>query len=64
MSKSDFNRVLEVFLALDRMVVEHSMRVYNIPRRRRSIMREQNRHLHEIVRGHLPRLVVPSRSHT
>jgi hypothetical protein len=62
--ESDLNKMLDVLLALDRMVVEHSMRVYNIPRLKRSIMREHNRHLHAAVRKHLPRLMEPSRGHS
>jgi hypothetical protein len=50
-SESDSNRLLEILLALDRTVVELSMRIYNIPRRDRSRMRAQNRRLHEAVRG-------------
>ncbi|SPE44203.1 hypothetical protein SBA7_300046 [Candidatus Sulfotelmatobacter sp. SbA7] len=61
-SESDRNQVLDILLALDRMVVELSMRVYNIPRRDRFIMRKQNRRLHAAVREHLPRLAEPSRS--
>jgi hypothetical protein len=55
-SESDPNRMLDILLALDRMVVELSMRVYKVPRRHRFIMREQNRRLHDAVREHLPRL--------
>jgi len=61
-SRSDLNKVLDILLALDRIVVEHSMRTYNIPRRDRFIMREQNRRLHNAVREYLHRLVEPSRS--
>ncbi len=63
-SESDLNKVLDILLALDRMVVELSMHFYNIPRRKRFVMREQNRRLHDVVREHLPRLVEPSRSHS
>lgn len=61
-SESDVNKVLDILLALDRMVVELSMRVYNIPRRDRFIMRKQNRRLHDAVRERVPRLAEPSRS--
>jgi hypothetical protein len=61
-SETDRNKVLDIMLALDRMVVELSMRVYNIPRRDRFIMREQNRRLHDAVRERVPRLTEPSRS--
>jgi hypothetical protein len=56
-SGSDLNKVLDILLALDRMVVEISMHVYNIPL-------EQNQRLHDAVREHLPRLLEPSRSHS
>lgn len=58
--KSDLNEVLDILLALDRMVVEHSMHTYNIPQRERFIMREQNRRLHVAAREYLHRLVEPS----
>ncbi len=61
-SDSDLNRLLDILLALDRMVVELCMGVYNIPRRDRFTMREQNRRLHDAVREHLPRLAEPSGS--
>jgi len=61
-SASDLSQLLDILLALDRRVVELSMRIYNIPRRDRFIMREQNRRLHDAVREHLPRLVGPSQS--
>jgi hypothetical protein len=63
-SQRDLNKALDILLALDRMVVELSMRVYNIPRRNRFIMRQENQHLHDAVRKHLPRFVKPSRSHS
>ena len=56
----DLNKVLEILLALDQMVVERSMRLYNIRGRDRFIIREQNRRLHDAVRERLPRLVEPS----
>ena len=49
--------MLDVLLALDRMLVEVSMRLYNVPRHDRLTMRKQNRHLHAAVRQHLPRLL-------
>jgi hypothetical protein len=58
--ESDLNRLLDIILALDRMVVELSMRAYNLPRRERFTMREQNRRLHDAVRERLPRLTGPS----
>lgn len=48
------NRLLDVLLALDRMVVELSMNVYNVPSPDRFLMREQNRRLHAAVRESLP----------
>jgi hypothetical protein len=53
--------MMDVLLALDRMLVEVSMRIYNVPRRDRSTMRKQNRRLHDAVREHLPRLLKPAR---
>lgn len=58
-SEHDLDRVLDILLALDRMVVELSMRFYNIPRRDRFAMREQNRRLHDAVRERLPRFAEP-----
>jgi len=49
-SRSDPNEMLDILLALDRRVVELSMRLYNIPRRDRSVMRAQSRRLHDAVR--------------
>ncbi len=61
LSQRSPNNMLEVLLELDRMVVEVSMHVYNVSRRDRSTMRKQNRHLHDAVRTHLPRLMKPPR---
>jgi len=60
-SQPDPSEMLDVLLALDRMLVEVSMRLYNVPRHDRHTMRKQNRHLHAAVREHLPRLLKPSR---
>ncbi len=60
--ESDPYKVLDILLALDRMVVEFSMRKYNVSRRDRFTMRAQNRRLHDAVREHLPRFLEPSRS--
>lgn len=49
------NPTLDTLLALDRMVVDFSMRAYNVPQRDRLILREQNRRLHDAVRMHLGR---------
>jgi hypothetical protein len=62
LNQRDPNEMLDVLLALDRMLVEVSMRLYNVPRRDRFTMRKQNRRLHDAVRQHLPRLLKPSRS--
>jgi hypothetical protein len=53
--------IMDVLLELDRMVVEISMRIYNVPQADRLTMRKQNRHLHDTVRTHLPRLLKRSR---
>jgi hypothetical protein len=52
---SDAKHELEVLLALDRVLVEVSMQLYNVDPRDRSKMRRQNRRLHAAVREHLPR---------
>lgn len=62
LSQRDPNEMLDVLLALDRMLVEVSMRLYKVPRRDRFAMRKHNRRLHDAVRQHLPRLLTPSRS--
>jgi hypothetical protein len=51
-NETDPSKLLNIFLTLDRMVVERSLRVYKIPRHQRSIVREQNRRLHDAIRGH------------
>ena len=53
-SQSDLHPVLDMLLALDRMVVELSMGIYNLPRRERFMMRAQNQRLHQAVRERLP----------
>lgn len=58
----DPEQMMDVLLALDRMLVEISMRLYNVPGRDRFTMRKHNRRLHATVRQHLPRLLTPSRS--
>jgi hypothetical protein len=62
LSPHDPAEMLDHLLALDRMLVEVSMRLYNVSRRDRFTMRAQNRRLHDAVREHLPRLLKPSRS--
>ena len=60
MRERDTNRLLDIMLALDRIVVEVSMRVYDVPRRDRLDMRKHNQRLHKAVRKSLPRLLEPS----
>jgi hypothetical protein len=50
-------QMLEDLFALDQMLVEVSMQLYNVNRRERSKMRAQNRRLHAAVRRHLPQLI-------
>ncbi len=59
-SHRDPNQMLDVLLALDRMLVEVSMQIYNVPSHDRFTLRKQNRHLHATVREHLPRLLKPA----
>ena len=54
--------MLDVLLALDRVVVEFSMNVYSVPLEDRIVMREQNRQLHHAVRTQVPRLREISRT--
>jgi hypothetical protein len=56
-STVDPRPMLDVLLALDRMVVEVSMHLYNVDHRDRSNIRGSNRRLHAAVRQHLPRLL-------
>lgn len=46
----DSRSVLDAVLALDRMLVEISMRLYNVPRRERLSLRGNNLRLHRAVR--------------
>ncbi len=45
------NKLLNSLLALDRRVVERSLRIYNVPRHERTRMRAQMRRLHQAVRA-------------
>ena len=45
---------LDVLLALDRMLVEVSMRLYNVSHSDQLTMRKHNRHLHNAVRHICP----------
>jgi len=58
----DPTEMLDVLLALDRMVVEVSMHLYNVERQDRSHIRHSNRRLHAAVRKQLPRLLKRSRN--
>lgn len=58
---TDPRQMMDMLLTLDRMLVEVSMRLYNLPRHEQSAMRKQNRRLHRTVREHLPRLLKSSR---
>lgn len=58
----DPSRMLEVLLALDRMVVEVSMHLYNVERQDRSKIRHSNRRLHAAVRKQLPQILKRSRT--
>lgn len=48
---------LELLLALDRMVVEVSMQLYEVNPDERSRVRRENRRLHAAVRQQFPRLL-------
>lgn len=56
----DPSQMLDVLFALDRMVVEVSMHLYNVERRDRAKIRGSNRRLHAVVRKQLPRLLKQS----
>ena len=56
MRQSDAKDMLATLLALDRMLVEVSMRVYNVSEADKLLMRKQNRRLHHLFRQHYPRL--------
>ncbi|HLZ39729.1 MAG TPA: hypothetical protein VKQ11_02130 [Candidatus Sulfotelmatobacter sp.] len=60
---TDPSQMLDVLLALDRMVVEVSMHLYNVKRQDRSQIRHSNRRLHAAVRKQLPRLLIRAMSH-
>lgn len=49
-SRSDSGNVLEAFQVFDRMLIEFSMGVYNLPRRERLILRRHNERVHRAVR--------------
>lgn len=58
----DPSRALDVLLALDRMVVEVSMHLYDVKRKDRSTIRHNNRRLHAAVRKQLPKILRRSRT--
>lgn len=62
LDQKDPAEMLEVLFALDRMLVEVSMRLYKVPRRDRFTLRAGNQRLHDVVRQHLPRLLTPDRT--
>lgn len=53
----DADRMLDILSAFDRGVVELSMGLYNVSRRDRMLMRQQNRRLHRALRKCLPGLL-------
>lgn len=59
---AELQRMLDLFLAVDRGVVEFSMNIYNLSRRDRIAMRKQNRRLHHALREEFPQLLRTSRS--
>lgn len=58
--RRDLNRLLDAFLAFDRVVVELNMAIYNVPQRDQALVRRQNRRLHETLRTRLPQVLEPS----
>ena len=50
--ETDPIKLLNMFLELDRLVVERSLHLYKIPHRQRSVVRQQNRQLHDAIRRH------------
>jgi hypothetical protein len=58
----ELQKMLDILSACDRGVVEFSMGLYNVPRRDRVLMRQQNRRLHRALRKCLPQLLRPPQS--
>jgi len=58
----ELHKMLDILSACDRGVVEFSMGLYNVPRRDRVLMRQQNRRLHRALRKCLPQLLRPPQS--
>jgi hypothetical protein len=50
-SQYDTNKLLNSLLALDRRIVERSLRIYNVPKNERTRMRAQIRRVHKAVRA-------------
>jgi len=61
---ADLNKLLSALRALDRTVVEISMRIYKVPRRDRAAMLKQQRCLHDMVRERLPRFLYYPERHS
>jgi len=57
--KIELATLLEVLSAFDRGVVEFSLGLYNLPRRDRVAVRQQNRRLHRALKAYAPRLLQP-----
>ena len=51
--EGDLNRMVDILLAFDRVVVEFSMNLYNVLPRERVAIRKQNRRLHHAFRERL-----------
>jgi len=51
--EGDLNRMVDILLAFDRVVVEFSMNLYNVRPHERVAIREQNRRLHHAFRERL-----------
>lgn len=62
-SETNPGKLLNIFLTIDRIVVERSLRIYKVPRRQRVIVREQNRRLHEAIKRHRARRSKRSGNH-
>lgn len=58
----DPSRMLDVLLALDRMVVEVSMHLYDVKHKDRSTIRHNNRRLHAAVRKQFPQIIKRART--
>jgi len=56
-TQRDRKPIFDDLLTLDRMLVEVSMRPYNLAQQERFSVPVQNRRLHAAVKQHLPRLL-------